>query len=49
MSSGVCETRVIQIPGSYMRAARVERTVTLFSHAPSGVGCGEKSMACRDR
>jgi hypothetical protein len=28
-----------------MRAARVERTVTLFSHFPLGMGCRLKSMA----
>ena len=38
ISSGVGETRAIHCPGSYMRAARVERTVTLFSQAPGGVG-----------
>ena len=36
ISSGVGETREIQVPGSYMRAARVERTVTTFSQTPSG-------------
>jgi hypothetical protein len=33
-SNGVGETRVIQLPGSYMRAARVERIVMSFSQTP---------------
>ncbi len=31
INSGVGETRETHCPGSYMRAARMERTVTLFS------------------
>ena len=35
---GVGDTREIHVPGSYMRAARVERTVTTFCQTPSGAG-----------
>jgi hypothetical protein len=38
MSSGVGDTREIHVPGSYMRAAPVERTVTMLSQTPSGTG-----------
>jgi dienelactone hydrolase len=36
--SGVGDTREIHVPGSYIRAARVERIVTMFCHTPSGAG-----------
>jgi hypothetical protein len=39
ISSGVGETRAIHCPGSYMRAARVDRTVTVFSQ----VDCHRRS------
>jgi len=39
ISSGVGETREIHVPGSYIRAARDERTVMTFCQAPSGAGC----------
>ena len=32
------ETREIQIPSSYARASRVDRTVTEFSQTPAGTG-----------
>jgi hypothetical protein len=38
ISKGVGETWEIQVPGSYMRAARVDRRVTVFSQTPSGTG-----------
>jgi hypothetical protein len=38
ISIGVGETREIQMPGSYMRAARVDRSVTSFFQMPSGMG-----------
>jgi len=37
-NSGVGETLLIHAPGSYMRAARVDRTVTWFSQLPAGTG-----------
>src|SRR5215216_4811196 len=45
IGQGDGETRAIHCPGSYIRAARVDRTVTLFSQAPSGSGWRKKSMA----
>jgi hypothetical protein len=38
ISNGVGETRETQAPGSYVRAARVERRVTSFFQRPSGMG-----------
>ena len=38
ISSGVGETREIHVPGSYIRAAREDRTVMTLCHTPSGTG-----------
>ena len=48
MRSGVGETRSMNAPGAYMRAHRVERTVTLFSHIPAGSGCRQKLISSAD-
>lgn len=48
MRSGVGETRSMNAPGAYMRAHRVERTVTLFSHTPAGSGCRQKLTSSAD-